>query len=97
MLVQHLAGGRRAYQRIILVVLVFVTLALSAQAIHWHAHGARCLFCEVGETSLPVLVFSAAAKGHPTAFIEAICIPDSQPAAEGSSLSVRAPPVQELS
>ena len=100
MLVHDFAGKGRSYRIVACLVLLVVTLAIFAQATHFHssaesASTSRCSLCEIVETSLPVLVASPVAVGRiTTTIVNTVSVADAQEPVEGSNLSVRPPPVQ---
>lgn len=80
-----------------LFVLLLVTLAISAQAIHFHSHAeagstSHCVLCETGGVTLPVLAIILQSSGGSHVPIELPTITAARQSTEGSNLAVRPPP-----
>ncbi|SRR5579884_2596902 len=97
MLVHHFAGKRRAFRVGALFVLLLVTVAISAQAIHFHSQAEaastpHCVLCETGGITLPVLAIVLQSSGGSHVGIEPPILTAAHQSAEGSNLAVRPPP-----
>jgi hypothetical protein len=102
MLVQHLAGRSRAFCLGTLLVLLLATLAISAQATHFHqqseaASAAHCVLCEAGGIPLPILAIVVTSFWDSISMVDPIPVDGAHPSAEGSNLSVRPPPLYKSS
>jgi len=105
MLELDLAGPERAYRGFVFFLLLFLGIALSAPAFHFHLHppveaasnthgawGNHCRLCEIGQGPLPVLMVSTVRDNEPPLTIEIVTPAGTLQRVEGSNLSVRAPP-----
>ncbi len=97
MLVHDFAGRQRAFRMGALVVLLLVTVAISAQAIHFHsaaeaASTSHCVLCETGGITLPVLAIVLECSGDSNLTLEKPTITVAHQSPEGSNLAVRPPP-----
>src|SRR5438270_410212 len=105
MLELDLAGPERAYRSFVFFLLLFLGIALSAPAFHFHLHppveaasnthgawGSHCRLSEIGQGPLPVLIVSTVGDNKPPLTIEIVTPTGTLQPLEGSNLSVRAPP-----
>jgi len=102
MLVHHVGGKSRAFCLGTLLVLVLVTLAISAHVTHFHPQGeapsaAHCVLCNAEGVPLPVLAIVLAPCGDSTSMLEPLAVAGAQPSAIGSNLWVRPPPLYKTS
>ena len=100
MLVHEPADPKGPYRSFVLLLLLCVGAAISAQTIHFHSASepvgsAHCTLCEVGEVPLTVSIVSTVTPGHPVQAVEIANAEATLQFVDGSNLSVRAPPLSK--
>src|SRR5437762_1796566 len=97
MLVHGSAANKRRYGSFVLLLLLFVVAAMSAQTFHFHSQTGtvsptHCTLCDVLTSPPPVLYVVVIATWRPLEAVEAVILPGALQSATGSNLSVRPPP-----
>jgi hypothetical protein len=100
MLVQEPADPKGPCRSFVLLMLLCVGAALSAQTVHFHSASepvgsAHCTLCEVGEAPLAVSIVSAVTPNHPVEAVEIATPVVTLQFIDGLNLSVRAPPLSK--